>query len=205
MGNGVTRVPQNLHIPPPPSPCPSSAASLPAAAGASLNSSQQIPAGRGTPRQIPNLPAASMECFFSPRNSWQQAKGARPYRGRCVRASPVPGVPGVPGRSREAPRRGRNGRGRPGRAVPRSLVQLTAAAAFKFWSEGNRKPQSFSPEPPAPTPAHELASLAKRREWDFSRIRRKPGASRIAEVPAGSCWRCWVSCYSVFCTVSAVK
>lgn len=73
-----------------------------------------------------------------------------------------------------------NGRGR---AVPRSLVQLTAAAAFKFCSSRRRKQEA--PELLAraslahPRPSHPLASLPqKSREWRFSSIRRKAGASR---------------------------
>lgn len=119
---------------------------------------------------------------FFPRNSWQQPKGAAPYREWQGGTGPGPGVPGVPTWSREAqPRASVTGAGGPGALCPdhwsssrQPLLSNSARAA----EEGNRKPQSSSPEPPAPTPAHELTSLAKRREWRFSRIRRKSGASR---------------------------
>lgn len=149
-----------LYIPPPPSPCLSSAASLPAAPGASLNSSQlhiasgapllqQIPLGHGkahtpssSPREIPNIPAGSMGVFF-PAIPGSSRKDQRLTVGGGARPPPGWGFPVFPrGAGKRSPGI-RNGRGRPGRAVPRSLVQLTAAAAFKFCSScGGRKQEA---------------------------------------------------------------
>lgn len=117
MGNEVIRVhhqgesphsPSTSHLP---LPCLSSSASLPAAPGASLNSSQlhiasrapllqQIPPGRGeahtpssSPREIPNIPAGSMG-FFSPTIPGSSRREQRLTVGGG--AAPGPGVPGVP-------------------------------------------------------------------------------------------------------------
>lgn len=192
-GRTSTRI---LHIPPPPSPCLSSAASLSAAPAASLSSSQLHTASRAPPAD----PSGTRQSAHPEQQPARNPKRSRLFRGffspqflaAAEGSGALPWVAG-PGRRRAGGSRYshvepgsaapgiRNGRGRPGRAVPRSLVQLTAAAAFKFCSSCGRKqeaPELIARASRAHSPAHGLASLPRRWEWRFSRIRRKPGASR---------------------------
>lgn len=102
----------------------------------------------------------------------------------------------------------RNGCGRLGRAVPRSLVQLTAAAAFKFCSScGGRKQEApkllarasrAHPCPRTRLPRQTLGMV------------RSPHPAEIGSIPTprswqGGCWRCLVSCYWSFFILFVLK